>query len=186
VFASQITDGLRPFIFETMQNCLLDNEQYRLHWSYLHKGKKIMSKRILSFIGLMALMVLMTGVLTAAAPVPVTTFTLEEGLPAVMNVGETHTVTVHVDSDQEFIFAQALPSEYFPGRGVVAAQGDHAGQNTKATLEITFTAKGSTADFPATVYSPNGGVAPVSVVVGVRYKGGYVAVQRYDFTVQVP
>ena len=140
-----------------------------------------MLKRILSFIGLMALMVLMTGVLTAAAPVPVTTITLEEGLPAVMNVGETHTVVVHVDSDQEFLFAQALPSFQFVGKGVVAVQGgDHEGRNTSATLEITFKAKSSTANFPG------GGVAPVSVVVGVRYAGGYVAVQRYDFTVQVP
>ena len=123
----------------------------------------------------------MTGVLTAAAPVPVTTITLEEGLPAVMNVGETHTVVVHVDSDQEFLFAQALPSFQFVGKGVVAVQGgDHEGRNTSATLEITFKAKSSTANFPG------GGVAPVSVVVGVRYAGGYVAVQRYDFAVQVP
>ena len=140
-----------------------------------------MPKRILSFIGLVALMVLLTGALTAAAPVPVTTFTLEEGLPAVMNVGETHTVVVQVASDQEFLFAQALPSFQFVGKGVVAVQGgDHEGQNTSATLEITFKAKSSTATFPS------GGVAPVSVVVGVRYAGGYVAVQRYDFTVQVP
>lgn len=145
-----------------------------------------MSKRILAFIGLMALMVLLTGVLTAAAPVPVTTITLVQGLPAVMNVGDTATVKVQVESDQPFIFAQALPAAYFPGRGVVAAQGDHVGQNTQAMLEITFTAKDSTADFPGTPTSPNGGVAPVSVTVGVRYAGGYVAVQRYDFNVQVP
>ena len=145
-----------------------------------------MLKRILSFISLMALMVLMTGALTAAAPVPVKTITLVQGLPAVMNVGDTATVKVQVESDQPFIFAQALPAAFFPGRGVVAAQGDHMGQNTEAMLEITFTAKGSTADFPGTPASPDGGVAPVSVSVGVRYAGGYVVVQRYDFTVQVP
>lgn len=140
-----------------------------------------MLKGILSFIRLTALVVLLTGALTAAAPVPVTTFTLVEGLPAVMNVGETHTVTVHVDSDQEFLFAQALPSFQFVGKGVVAVQGgDHVGRDTSATLNLTFKAKSSTANFPG------GGVAPVSVVVGVRYAGGYIAVQRYDFTVQVP
>jgi hypothetical protein len=145
-----------------------------------------MLKRILSFIGLMALMVLITGVLTAAAPVPVTTITVVQGLPPVMNVGDTATVIVQVDSDQPFIFAQALPSAYFPGRGVVAAQGDHVGQNTQAILKITFTAKGSTADFPATADCPTGGVAPVSAAVGVRYGGGYIAVQRFGFCVQVP
>jgi hypothetical protein len=31
-----------------------------------------------------------------------------------------------------------------------------------------------------------GGVAPVYVVVGVRYAGGYVAVQEYIFYVTVP
>lgn len=137
-----------------------------------------MTKRILSFLGLVVLMVLMTGVLTAATPVPVTTFKLVQGLPEVMNVGDTATVVVRVESDQPFIFAQALPSQFFPGRGVVAAQGDHAGQGTSATLSVTFYAKTSTANL--------GGVAPVSVVVGVRYAGGYVVVQRYDFAVQVP
>ena len=137
-----------------------------------------MTKRIFSFIGLVALMVLLTGVLTAAAPVPVTTFTLVQGLPATMNVGETGIVVVHVDSDQQFIFAQALPSEYIPGRAVTASQGDHVGQGTTATLSVPFYAKTSTDKW-------NGPVR-VSVTVGVRYSGGYVAVQRYDFFVEVP
>jgi len=137
-----------------------------------------MPKRIFSFLGLVALMVLMTGVLTAATPVPVTTFTLVQGLPAVMNVGDTATVIVQVDSDQPFIFAQALPAAFFPGRGVVAAQGEHVGQGTTATLSVPFYAKTSTSGF--------NGPALVSVSVGVRYPGGYIAVQRYDFEVQVP
>jgi hypothetical protein len=137
-----------------------------------------MLKRTLSFIGLIALMVLMTGVLTAAAPLPVTTFTLVQGLPSIMNVGDTATVIVQVDSNQPFIFAQALPAAFFPGRGVVAAKGDHVGQGTTATLSVPFYAKTSTSGF--------NGPALVSVSVGVRYPGGYVAVQRFDFTVQVP
>src|SRR5512143_3167025 len=103
-----------------------------------------MTKRFFSLIGLVALMVLLTGVLTAAVPVPATTFTLVQGLPDTMNVGDTNTVVVRVDSDQQFIFAQALPSEFFPGRGVVAAQGDHVGQGTTATLSVPFHAKTST------------------------------------------
>jgi hypothetical protein len=134
-----------------------------------------MFKRILSTLGLLILV----ASLTAAAPVPNVTFTLVSGLPSTMNVGETATVVVQVTSDQEFNFAQMLPTFFFPGRGVVAVQGgDHAGSGKTATLEITFEAKGSTADF--------GIPAPVSVVAGVRYRGGYVASQRFDFNVAVP
>ena len=139
-----------------------------------------MSKKIVSIVGLFVLMVLVTGALTAAAPMPNTTFTLVQGLPSIMNVGDTYTVVVQVDSDQEFISAQALPSFQFPGKGVVAVQGgDRMGSGTSATLEITFKAKSSTAKMPD-------GFAPVYVVVGVRYGGGYVAVQEYIFNVTVP
>lgn len=124
--------------------------------------------------------ILMIGALTAEAPLPDPTFSLVQGLPATMNVGETHTVIVHVESDQQFLSAQALPSFQFPGKGVVAVQGgDRAGRGTSGTLEVTFQAKSSTARMP-------GGMAPVYVVVGVRYPGGYVAVQEYVFNVTVP
>ncbi|MBI5935960.1 MAG: hypothetical protein HY867_19820 [Chloroflexi bacterium] len=138
-----------------------------------------MFKRILSVIGLLVLATLLTGALTAAAPMPNVTFTLVSGLPPTMNVGDTVTVIVQVESDQEFNYAQMLPTFYFPGRGVVAIQGgDHAGSGASATLEITFKAKGSTAEF--------GGPAPVSVVAGVRFRGGYTTYQRFDFNVTVP
>ena len=84
----------------------------------------------------------MTGVLTAAAPLPNTTFTLVSGLPSTMNVGETYTVVVQVDSDVPFSSVHANPSFQFPGKGVVAVQGgDRAGSGTSATLEITYKAK---------------------------------------------
>ena len=138
-------------------------------------------KRSFANIFLVLVMVLTVGITTAAAPLPVTTFTLVQELPATMNVGETYTVVVQVESDQEFISAMALPSFQFPGKGVVAVQGgDHAGRGTSATLEVTFKAKSSTANFPT------GGFAPVFVVVGVRYVGGFVAVQEYVFNVTVP
>ena len=142
-----------------------------------------MLRKIYFTFGLLVLMVLLTGTLTAAAPAPPpapnVTFTLISGLPATMNVGDTATVVVQVNSDQEFNFTQMLPTFYFPGRGVVAVQGgDHAGSGTSATLEITFIAKDSTADL--------GGAVPVSVVAGARYKGGYTASQRFDFSVTVP
>lgn len=132
------------------------------------------------FLSILCLTVILVSFLTAAAPLPDTTFTLIQGLPSTMNVGDTYTVIVQVESDQQFIWAQALPSFYYPGRGVVAVQGsDHVGSGTTATLEITYTAKTSTAKF-------QDGIAPVHFVVGVRYPGGYVAVQDYLFNVTVP
>ena len=137
-----------------------------------------MSKRIISMIGLLALTVLMTGVLTAAAPLP--TIVVVDGLPPTMHVGETHVVVVQVESIEQFISATALPSFQFPGKGVVAVQGgDRVGRDVSATLEVTFKAKSSTAEFPT------GGAAPVHVVVGVRYGGGYVVVEDFVFQVTV-
>jgi hypothetical protein len=138
-------------------------------------------KRIFSSVFL-ALILVLTVVSTAvAAPVPVTTFTLLQGLPSTMNAGQTETVRVKVESDLEFNAVQAMPSFMFPGKGVVAVQGgDRAGRGTSAILEVTFQAKSSTANFP------DGGFAPVHVVVGVRYGGGFVAVHDFLFNVTVP
>ncbi len=149
--------------------------------------KKILSVLCLTFI--------LASFLTAAAPLPNPSFELVGPTPTellvlndpqapaptiTMNVGDTITVRVEVTSDQPFLFAQALPSFFYPGRGVVAVQGgDHKGSGTSATLEITYTAKTSTAKF-------QDGVAPVHFVVGVRYPGGYVAVRDYLFNVTVP
>jgi len=137
-----------------------------------------MFKKIISFIGLVGLMVLLTGVLTAATPA--LTITLMQGLPSTMKIGETYTVVVQVKSAQQFTSVQAMPDFQYAGKGVVALQGGaRVGQNTNATLKITFKAKSSTANM-------TNGVAPVSVVVGVRYPGGAIVTQRYDFSVKVP
>jgi len=137
-------------------------------------------KRLFSLFSLNILLTLMTVILTAAAPVPEPTVRLVKRLPSTMIVGETSTVIVQVESDQPFISATALPSFQFPGKGVVAVQGgDRVGSGMFATLEVTFKAKSSTADFPT------GGAAPVHVVVGVRYGGGYVVVEDFVFQVTV-
>jgi hypothetical protein len=115
----------------------------------------------------------------SAATVPTPTITLVSGLPSVIQVGESYTVVIDVVSDQPFIWAMALPDLQFPGKGVIAQGGDHAARGTTATLEVTFTAKSSTAEMP-------GGVAPVAVVAGVRYTNGYVVGQQFDFEVAVP
>ena len=149
-------------------------------------------KRLFSLFSLTMLLILMTGILTAAAPMPNTSIELvgpvelqvlndpQAPTPTLtMNVGETLTVSVEVTSDQQFLFAQALPSFFFPGRGVVAVQGgDHAGSSTFASLEITFKAKSPTAAI-------NSDGVPVHMVVGVRYPGGQVVVRDFLFNVIV-
>ena len=133
-----------------------------------------------AIITLLSIVLLSTTVAAGPAPQqPNVTFTLVQGLPDTMQVGESYTVEVLVTSDIPFIFSAALPSEYFPGRYVVAAQGDHSSAGTTSTLYVTFTAKGSTSGLP-------NGAAPVTVSVGAHYKGGYVATQSFDFLVAVP
>ena len=134
------------------------------------------------FFSVLVLVLFISGLLTAAAPLPNTTITLVNGsgLPDTMEVGEKHTVVVEVTSDQPFLGVQAMPSFAYPGKGIVAVQGgDRAGSGTSALLEVTFQAKSSTAKMVD-------GVAPVYLVVGVRYPGGYIAVQEYLFNVTVP
>lgn len=137
-------------------------------------------KKLSSHVGLALLMVLLTGVLTAAAPAPNVTFTLVQGLPPTMNVGETYTVVIEVASDVPFNAVQAMPDPQYPGKGVVPVKGgDHAGPGTSATVAVTFTAKSDTSRMP-------GGKDVMAVVVGVRYKGGVVVGQVFPFEVAVP
>ncbi|MFH0938502.1 MAG: hypothetical protein V1899_04370 [Planctomycetota bacterium] len=127
---------------------------------------------------LIALSIVLAASLSAAN-VPTPKFKLVSNLPSVMQVGDSYTVVIEVESKQPFIWAMALPDLQFPGKGVIAQGGDNAAGGTSATLEVTFTAKSSTAEMP-------GGVAPVAVVAGVRYANGYVVPERFDFTVTVP
>jgi hypothetical protein len=137
-------------------------------------------KKFFSYVGLALMMVLMTGVLTAAAPTPNVTFNLVHGLPSTMNIGDTYTVVVEVASDTPYNTVMALPSFQYPGKGIVAVQGgDRAGGGTSAMLEVTFTAKTDTSKMPN-----NEDI--VYVVVGARFQGGYVATQTYTFNVTVP
>lgn len=137
-------------------------------------------KKRFSHIGLLLLIALLSGTLTAAAPAPNVTFTLVQGLPPTMNIGDTYTVVIEVTSDVPFNAVQAMPDPQYPGKGVVPVQGgDHAGAGTSATVSVTFIAKTDTAKMP-------GGKDVVAVVVGVRYKGGVVVGQTFPFEVTVP
>ena len=136
-------------------------------------------KKIFSYSGLALMMVLMTGLLTAAAPAPNVTFDLVQGLPSTMNIGETYTVIVEVTSDIPFNTVQAMPDLQYPGKGVVNVKGgDHAGAGTTATVEVTFMAKTDTTKMPD-------GKDIVAVAVGARYKGGAVFGEIFSFDVSV-
>lgn len=139
-------------------------------------------KRFFSLVSLSLLLVLMTGLLSAAAPgpapAPVTKFTLVSGLPATMSPGESQTVVILIESEEPFNSATAMPSAFFPGRGVSGNQGDHASAGTSALLEVTFTAKASPDKFS--------GPYPVSVFAAARYANGVNVVQQYDFVVSMP
>jgi hypothetical protein len=140
-------------------------------------SKEISMKRYFS---VLVLALLTVSLLTAAKPVPATTFTVLQALPETMTVGEEYTVIVQVDSKQEFQSVQARPSFFYPGKGVVAVQaGDRAGAGTAATLQVTFKAKSPTDRM-------TDGVAPVYLFVGARYSGGAVAVEQFTFNVRVP
>ncbi len=138
-----------------------------------------MKPRIKQLTFLVVLAMLLT---VAAAPAPPTQPNVQiqvvNGLPAIMNVGESFTVEILVTSDTTFISAAAMPSAYYPGRYVVAQGVNIVQSGTTATLYVTFTAKDSTANLP-------NGVAPVSVVAGVRYPQGITISERFDYTVAV-
>ncbi len=109
----------------------------------------------------------------------------------VLAVGESYTIQVQITSDEPFLVAMAMPDTYYPGRGIFFHGNDRAVHATSAVLELTVTGKASTADlaavsdWPAPGASWLAGVAPASVVAGVRFTHGQVVAQRFDFAVKV-
>jgi hypothetical protein len=107
-------------------------------------------------------------------------------------VGESHTFEVEVMSDETFLWAIAMTDEYYPGRALYWHGKDKVIHDTSAVLRLTMTGKKPTADLPAVCDWPEPedcwpeGVAPVSIVVGVRFQGGRVVVEQFAFAVRVP
>ena len=112
--------------------------------------------------------------------------------PFVLTVGESYTFEIQLKSDEPFTVAMAMPDSYYPGRGVYWHGSDRENQDTLALLQLTMTARNSTADLPAVCDWPEpgdcwpAGVAPVAIVVGARYTGGEIYAERFLFTVVVP
>jgi hypothetical protein len=138
-------------------------------------------KKILFTLTLALLMAVLSIQLASAAgpEKQLVTFKLLGGLPRTMQIGQSYTVTVQVDSSQEFISAQAMPDDQYPGKGVISNGVSHTAAGTSATMIIVFTAKSSTRNLP-------GGTDQVAVVAGVRLPNGQIVTQRFDFSVVVP
>lgn len=107
-------------------------------------------------------------------------------------VGETYTFDIEITSYEPFVLAIAMTDAYYPGRDVFWHGSDRAIQDTSAMLHLTMTGKSSTDDLTAVCDWPEPadcwpeGVAPVSIVVGVHYKGGLVVSEIFPFAVIVP
>jgi hypothetical protein len=142
-------------------------------------------------------LVLATALLAFAVPVtaaPPTIDLLNPPLNGLLQLepGESYTLNVRITSDEPFILAIGLTDAYYPGRGVFWHGNDTAHHTTSALLHFTVTGKSSTdhllgiCDWPDPGVCWPDGVAPLSLAVGVRYKGGVLVGQRFNFAVLVP
>jgi hypothetical protein len=109
-----------------------------------------------------------------------------------LGLGESYTFDIRIASDDPFVLAMTAIDAYYPGKGIRKRAGDRAHHTTSAVLHVTVTGKDPTAGLPAVYDWPEpgtnwpAGTAPVSIVAGVRYKGGVVFSERFIFTVAVP
>jgi hypothetical protein len=108
-----------------------------------------------------------------------------------LGVGETRTFEIAVDSSEQFIFAAAMPDAYYPGRGVSFHGRDQVTRDNYALVYLTVTGKGSTAGFEAVCDWPypevctEAGQAPLSIVAGMRFKGGVTVGEVFPLSVIV-
>ena len=107
-------------------------------------------------------------------------------------VDESYTFDILITSDEPFVGAVAMTDSYYPGRGVFWHGTDRVNRSTSAVLHLTITGKESTADLLAVCDWPEpgvcwpAGVAPVSIVAGMRYQGGATISEQFAFAVRAP
>lgn len=128
-------------------------------------------------VGVLVVLAVMASSASAAAPDIEWTNAPKDGV-IVLHVGESYTLDLEVNSDTEFLRAQAMPTQYYPGRGIFYSGSDRAGRGTSATLHLTVTGKEPTDSLP-------GGYAPASAIVGVHVQKGDVVTEQFDFQVIV-
>jgi hypothetical protein len=152
--------------------------------------KKLLA--IASVVAMVVLLVCASGVQAQKGPdVHIRLDKKPPGGTLMLPVGESHTFEVQITSSEPFNLAMVMTDEYYPGRSVFSTH-DRAGGSTEATLYLTLTGKMSTAelwpvcDWPEPGVCWSEGVAPMSIVAGVRFAGGAVVAERFDFAVLVP
>lgn len=109
-----------------------------------------------------------------------------------LTVGQSYTFEIEVAEGEPFVLSMAMPDAYYPGRSIIWRGNDIAQRDTSALLQLTMIATSPTEDLaqvcgwpdPDTPCWPNG-VAPVSIVAGVRFEKGVVLSERFDFSVRV-
>jgi hypothetical protein len=154
-------------------------------------------KKAFSTIGVVVAIALLTCMASSAAAdsAIIEVIGIPESGILELEVGETVTFDIQVTSDTQFILAMAMPDIYYPGRAVSWHGNDIAKRADSATLHLTMTGKGSTADFAEVCGWPDletepecwpAGMDPASIVVGVRYQNNVVVSERFNFAVVVP
>lgn len=152
--------------------------------------KKLLA--IASVAAMVALLVCASGVQAQQEPdVRIRLVKKPPGGTLTLPVGESYTFEVRITSSEPFNLAMVMTDEYYPGRSVFSTH-DRAGGSTEATLYLTLTGKMSTAElWPVCDWPEPGvcwpeGVAPMSIVAGVRFASGAVVAERFDLAVLVP
>jgi hypothetical protein len=147
-----------------------------------------------TFVILLLALILTSVPASAAKAGPVATITLLNPPPSgllELAVGESYTFEILITSDEPFILAMAIRDAYYPGRGVFWNGSDRVTKSSSALLQLTVTGKSPTATLPAVSDWPEpgvswpAGVASVSIVAGVRYKGGTMISEAFPFAVLV-
>ena len=154
-----------------------------------------MKKLVTTISVLTAVVIFLCTAYTQAVAAPIVTITLLNPPPddlLELEVGESYTFEIEIESNEPFIVALAMTNAYYPGRGVFWHGRDGENQNTSALLHLTMTGRNPTADLPAVCDWPEPGdcwpegVAPVAIAVGARFAGGQVYGEQFPFAVVVP
>ncbi len=137
-------------------------------------------KRIISISIILTLSLLMTAFAFTARANSATITLLNPPADGILhlNVGESYTFDIAIDSDTQFIQAIALVDQYFPGRGVRDQGAKIVVAQTSRVLHVTVTGVSATA-------RAANGTYPIALVVGVRYGGGQVVYQAFPIYVIV-
>ena len=143
---------------------------------------------VLASIGLLACMA--SSATADSTRIELLDFDPADGLT--LAVGDTYTFEIEVKQGRAFILAMAMPDAYYPGRSIIWRGNDIIHRDDSGLLQLTMTATSPTDGLDQVCGWPESndpcwdpGVAPVSIVAGVRFEKGEVLTERFDFQVVV-